>query len=263
MIDQQLRTKPLVEALLEVKWSLEETSRGTKRDPAYPLFVGRLYEQVKDSYGYVQKLDATQVPDEITPYIVKYRFRVTEDGWPLVQAGPGIASLNFTDSYKWDKFLAAANNFIPKLIEAYAPSPAGEQEAPTFSSVMLRYINAVEVDFEREDIVDYISKNLHTRVVLPKKIAQSPVVSGSPEKFEINIANPLNDPPGLGSLRLAKGTYSGRSAIIWELIVRSTDADTPQNPESFEEWLRKAHDVAESWFNTLIEGNLEKQFGRI
>ena len=128
---------------------------------------------------------------------------------------------------------------------------------------MLRYINAVEVDFEEEDIVDYISKNLHTRVVLPKKIAQSPVVSGSPEKFEINIANPLSEPRGLGSLRLAKGTYSGRPAIIWELIVRSIDADTPQNPESFEEWLRKAHDVAESWFNTLIEGNLEKQFGRI
>lgn len=259
---QQLRNKPLVEALLEIKWSLDETERGTKRDPGYPLFVGRLYDQVKDLYSHVEELDATQVPDEITPYIVKYRFRVTKDGWPLVQAGPGVASLNFTGSYKWDKFLAAAKNFIPKLIEAYVPSPAAEQEAPTFSSVMLRYINAVELDFE-EDIVDYISKNLHTKVVLPKKIAQSPVVSGNPEKFELNITNPLNEPRGLGSLRLAKGTYSGHPAIIWELIVRSIDADAPQNPESFEEWLRKAHDVAESWFNTLIEGNLEKQFGRI
>ena len=104
-MSEQLEKKPLVEALLEVKWGLEGPPDGPQKDPVYPLFVGQLYALVKDSYSHVEKLPATSVPDEITPYIVKYRFRETENGWPLVQAGPGIASLNFTDSYKWDKFL--------------------------------------------------------------------------------------------------------------------------------------------------------------
>ena len=257
-MSQQLSKKPLVEALLEVKWALKETSRGTKRDPAYPLFIGRLYDQVKDSYGHVQELEAAQVPDEITPHIVKHRFRRAEEEWPLVQAGPGIASLNFADPYTWDMFLEAAKEFLPKLLDAYSSQG---QQAPRFTSILLRYINGIEIDFERENFIDYVSSNLHTSIVLPKDILDSPRISGFPEQVQLLVANPLKNPNGVASIRIASGKLSGKPAVIWELNIQSTNDDVPQEENGFETWLVKSHETIESWFFTFIQGDLLKQFG--
>lgn len=254
---RQLTNKPLVEALLEVKWALREIGPGTAQDPGYPLFVGRFYEQVKDIYGLVEVLPAVQVPDQITAHIVKYRFRKGPDAYPLVQTGPGVATLNFNDDYVWEKFLPAAIDFQKKLLASYS---LGNSEPPKFTSFLLRYINAVHVP-EKNDLVDFLSRKLNTVVSIPESIAKSREISGSPQGFMLNIAYPLDQPNATGILRMASGSKNNKPALVWEVNIHSIGDAVPQAIDDFEKWLVAAHEVVENWFFSMIKGDLEKEFG--
>jgi uncharacterized protein (TIGR04255 family) len=220
------------------------------------MYLGRLQERIKDSYPHVQNLPTVQIPDDITPHTVKYRFRRAEEDWPLIQAGPGIATLNFTQQYHWESFLAAAKDFYPNLLDAYRLNGQGN---PQFTSILLRYINAVYVNPDSFNVNEFLSSKLHTHMSLPKGVIGSAQMVGPPKAFQLNVAYPLKDPNSVGTLRFAMGAQSGKPALIWELVIQAT-SDVPQETSQFETWLRKAHDILEGWFFSLIEGELEIEF---
>lgn len=255
----KLPNKPLIEAILELKWELEGAAEGIHRDPMYPFYVGKFYDLLKGEYPHVERLPAAQVPDEITAYEVKYRFRKAKGGYPLIQAGPGVATLNFTDEYHWDAFLAGAKDFLGKLVEAYGLGGHGQK--PTFTSILLRYINAVQVTPQDTNVMDYLLDKLHTSVSLPKDVMASPQISGDPVGFYFSASYPLNRPEGVGTIRLATGSRSAKPAVIWELSIQSQKEQSPREVRECESWLKDAHDAAESWFFSLIKGELETQFG--
>jgi len=258
-MSRKLPNKPLIEAILELKWELKEIAKGIRRDPKYPFYLGKLYDLVKGGYPHIETLPAVQVPDEITPHEVKYRFRKADGEYPLIQLGPGIATLNFTNGYHWDAFFTAAKVFVGNLIEAYRIG--GGDQKPRFSSILLRYINAVEVDPHNFDIMDYLSAKLHTKVVLPKDVVTSPQISGAPVGFYLSTSCPLNTPESVGTIRFSTGQSSGKPAVIWDLSIQSEKDRSPREVGECEAWLTSAHDVAESWFFSLIKGELEAQFG--
>ena len=99
-----LKNKPLVEAIFELRWELEEQVSGAKTDPHYKILIGRMYDRVKDDYPYHEELPTATIPDEIAGYIIQHRFRKDKDMWPLIQVGPGIVTLNDTEGYVWDDF---------------------------------------------------------------------------------------------------------------------------------------------------------------
>ena len=106
---EHLKHAPLVEALLELRWELQQDGESLPaRDPAYPLIVGLLYGQVKEGYPCIEALPQSRLPAEVIPFLPTHRFRIGASEWPLVQIGPGIATLNFTASYRWQRFQAAA-----------------------------------------------------------------------------------------------------------------------------------------------------------
>ena len=263
-MSKQLAHMPLVEALLEVHWALKGPSPGGAADPAHSLFMasfyGRFHERVKRTYPYLEALQTAEVPDAMIPNVVKYRFRAKEKGWPLVQVGPGIAALNYTQGYDWDSFLAAAKNFLPDVIATH--SLDSQEEHPEFTNVLLRYINFVEVNLQEFDIIEYIASNLHTRIVLPKKVIESPQKNGHPTGLQLNLSFPLSDPRGAGMLRFASGKHGDKSGVVWELNIRSTkdNGEVPQEVEGFEVWLKKSHEMIETWFFSLIEGEFKKRF---
>ena len=254
----ELANKPLVEAILELKWSPQGQVIAWS-DPAYPLYVGTLYEAIKDDYGVVEELPAKQIPDEISAGVVKYRFRRSADGWPLVQAGPGIATLNFTEAYDWERFRKAALDFFPRLLSAYRFS--GTYQGPAFTAAILRYINAAEADPALEDPLRFMHTKLHTEIGLPADIVQANQIRGAAAAVDLRLSYPLADPVGSGNIRLTTGKKNDKPAIVWDLSVISQGADAPQSEEQMEQWLLRAHDLIEAWFFTFIEGELEAQFG--
>lgn len=253
-----LPNKPLVEALLEFQWALIPDSMGGQKDPAYPIVVGRLQERVREDYPVIETLPTTRIPDELTPYIAKYRFRQAEGEWPLIQVGPGIASLNYTKSYTWERFRESARSFYPKLIDAYSIDEG--VRPPRFNSILLRYLNGIAIDPQSEDLLGFLASQLNTSIVLPDAILARSQIGPSPSEFHLNLTFPLEKPAGFGTLLLATGKYDEIPALILDLNVRVTGDDVPQDAASFEHWLSEAHLVVETWFFTLIRGNLEQQF---
>ena len=74
-----------------------------RRDPAYPLLYGRLYDRFKKDYAVVEDLPSVQAHPDASPYIVRHRMRKAAEKWPLVQVGPGVITVNEGKDYSWDE----------------------------------------------------------------------------------------------------------------------------------------------------------------
>ena len=253
--EKKLKFAPLVEALFEIKWVLKSTDQGGLIDPGFDVALLRFSECVKTRFKHVQPLDSLKIPKDMAPYLVRYRYRVEEDKWPLVQLGPGVASLNFTEPYDWDSFLTEARHLVPCILGAY------EGFDLTLSSLLLRYINAEPFDFEEYDVLEFLATKLNTRFRPPVS-----EMASHPERIkECNwfLQYQLPEPCETGELRIATGMRGGERNIIWELNVRSTNQvpqpDGTQN-KAIIEWLHLAHKVIEEWFFEIIDGDLLRKY---
>ena len=96
MRPEKLTHPPLIEAILEVRWQLQQQAPGVAVDPKYKLLVGRLYDRLSRDYPFYEPLPTASMPDEMLGYVVQHRFRTADGAWPLVQVGPGLVTLNDT-----------------------------------------------------------------------------------------------------------------------------------------------------------------------
>ena len=253
MSSKNLRNKPLVEAILEARWDLSKGPGGQLHDPGLKLALGRFYDKIRGDYPYHEPLPASVIPDGLAPQIVQHRFRKAKDGWPLTQLGPGVATLNVTESYDWEDFEKRAITIIETLFDTYPPPLEINQ-------LMLRYINSVDVNFGDVDAASFIRDNLKIHFELPSSVFEDGTVNSAPDGLILQTTYACSKPNGKIQIKFARGQSKGRDAIIWETLVHSIDENLPDLPGAFPEWLNAAHDITESWFFKLIEGDLESQF---
>lgn len=247
---KHLPNKPLVEAIVEIKWGKEG-----QPDPGYPVIVGRLYERVAADYPVIEDLPVTQVPAELTVHMVRHRFRRVKDGWPLVQIGPGVLTVNETEGYQWDDFCGRVRAVLPKLYEAH-PSP----EALNISSLLLRYINAIEFDYLSENLLAFLSAKMQTSISLQPSLFKGTGVESRPDLVGAQLIFAAKDPPGALKLQIGSGNRKGQNALIWEIHFRSAGSDIPKMPDRFPAWLEAAHAVVERWFFEMVRGELLDSF---
>lgn len=245
-----LSNAPLVEALVELRWKLDPVAG----DPHYNVFVGALYEHVKQQYPIHEPLPASLIPQPAIQNVVQHRFRDSEAGWPLVQVGPGIVSLNDTEQYSWNDFGPRAKAVVDAVFAAY-PGNA----PPQISSLLLRYIDAVAIASEEQPL-DFLREYLKTKIELPPQLFIDALVSPNPSTFDLRSSFAVESPSGTVSIRFATGTTKGQRGIIWETALRSNDEQLPQLPETFSDWIESAHDLISNWFFKLIEGELYGRF---
>jgi len=254
MNNTQLQNPPIVEALLEVKWDLKGAGGAELIDPHYQLLLGSFWQLIKDSYPHHEPLPAASIPDEVTGAVVKHRFRVAKDEWPLIQLGPGIMSVNETQKYTtFEKFKPLAVTAIEKLFEAY---PAD----PNIRSLTLRYIDAVDMDYSKEDVVEFIKSKMSIPVSLPKFLSQDDNLDANPNNLAFRVSLRSNKPSGIGTLSVSTGLRDGKRSLIWEQIVHSSGDDVCEMPKGFGNWLTDAHSLIDGWFWKIIDGDLQGRF---
>jgi len=254
MSKMQLRTPPIVEALLEVKWGLKDTGVAELIDPDYQLLLGSFWQLIKASYPHHERLPAASIPDEVTGAVVKHRFRVAKDEWPLIQLGPGIMSVNETQKYTtFDKFKPLAVDAIKRLFEAYP----GDLD---IRSLMLRYIDAVDMDYSQEDVVEFVREQMHIPASLPEFLSQDINLDPKPANFAFKVSLRSKNPTGTGTLSVSTGLRDGKRSLIWEQIIHSSGDDVCEMPARFDVWLDQAHALIEGWFWKMIEGKLQERF---
>jgi uncharacterized protein (TIGR04255 family) len=253
---KELKHKPLVEAILEVRWKLQGQPSGPQIDPHYKLLLGRLFDRFLHDYPEHEQLPTASIPDEMAGHVVQHRFRVAQNSWPLVQVGPGIFSVNSTADYTWPDFRARALTAIGKLFDAHPKS--GEFK---ITNLILRYIDAVDFDSKIENVFSYLNHNLKVNVSLPDSLfGNIGGVEKRPTNFTWQGSFESVTPKGLISIRFATGSKELTPALVWETMVESAGVDLPAMPDSFEDWFDAAHTLSDDWFFKMIEGELERRF---
>ena len=256
MNGKELKNKPLVEAILEFKWELPaQTTSGIETDPHYRLLLGRFSEKMESDYPFHEPLPTSQIPDAMAVHMAQHRFRASEGGWPLIQLGPGLMTVNETEGYTWNNFKQRCDKAVMSLFNAHPAK--GEFKV---QDLTLRYIDAVDVDFRQESVFDFLQDKMKTSVSLPDDLFIGGRVEKNPSAFNWQASFPTDDPGGIITLRFATGKRKHRPALIWEILAQATYEHIPTIPDGFPEWLEKAHDLTDDWFFRMIEGELERRF---
>lgn len=253
---QTLKNKPLVEAIFELRWELQKAKTGMMIDPNYKILIGTMYEKLRKIYPVHEELPTAAMPDEIAEYIVQHRFRKGKNKWPLIQIGPGIITVNDTEGYIWEDFEKQITDTVHALLEVYPKMKDGIK----FNRIMLRYIDAIELDFQKEDISVLLKKLLKTEITPYSKLFEGTKVKKTPSDMDLRLSFDSTDPKGRISLRFSSGKKKESDALILETIV----AYTPKNAIVIEsemfDWIKKAHDLTDDWFFKLIDGELLRRF---
>jgi uncharacterized protein (TIGR04255 family) len=254
VITLELKNKPLVEAILEVKWRV---GNAPAPDPHYQLLLGRLYDRLQQDYPTHVALPTAQLPTEVAAQagVVQHQLRPAPEDWPLVQIGPGVMSVNVTEKYSWPDFGPRCRAAVDAL---YAVHPsAGELH---ITSTMLRYIDAIDFDFTSLDALGFLAGKLKISVDLAQSLFDGTGVDRRASEIDVNLTFPSAQPRGRVRLRLVSGKRNQKPALIWETMVISRGRDVPTMPTGFDDWLESAHGLTHDWFFKMIEGELHERF---
>ncbi len=250
-----LPNKPLIEAVLELGWQ----QGAENADHSYAVLLGKFAERVRRGYPYLEPLPGAMIPASALPpgvvSLVQHRFRKSQDGWPVVQIGPGIATLNDTTAYVWSDFRKRALGLVRDL---YAANPGNDPLG--LRALTLRYFNGVPFDPESEDLVKFLAQYLQTEIRLPKALLDQAVGHQRPDGLNLQLGFGIQKPHGVLSFRIATGMHNGVKHLIWETSVSTQQQMLPTMPARFPQWLSAAHAVSEAVFFGLVEGELLERF---
>ncbi len=251
-----LNNKPLVEAIFELRWELQERAPGIKIDPDYKILIGRIYDRVTEEYSYREQLPTATIPDEMAGYVVQHRFRKDKDKWPLIQIGPGIITLNDTEGYVWEDFEERISKVVDNLFGAY---PNAEDNLKV-NGLLLRYIDAIDFNYGGVDLFDFLKKQMKMNIGVHEKLFKDTGVIKLPLGFDLRFSFQSSKPIGAVHLRFTRGKKDDNDVLIWETRVQAVQDDCPKVKEEIVEWIVKAHELADDWFFKIIEGELLQRF---
>lgn len=254
----ELPHKPLVEAICEVRWELMQENN-EQFDPGFQLLLGRFYDKVSRQFPEFENLPVAQVPETIAPFAVRHRFRAKKNGWPLIQLGPGIMTVNETEGYSWKTFKPMLQMAVEALFAAYPTNVA----KLAVSQVTLRYINGIPLNVlgEAKNIRQFLQNHLHTKIDIDRLLFENPDLAGNPGALNLRLLYPLQTPKGLGALSLSSGMRDNKPSVIWENMVVSGEGHVPKEPAAFDSWFDEAHTMTDRWFFALCRGSLLTEFG--
>lgn len=268
MTYQNLKNMPLVESILELRWYANPAIVQEHRDENgnilfiqgsvdehYQILLSRLFDKLSNlGYSEYKKVDQA-IPDDLSGHKVQHRFTSINNDWPMVQIGHGIVTLNETKKYTWDDFKNRSLSLL-ELIHKTHPNPG----SIAYKYASLRYINAFQFDFDKENIFDFMSNHMKTSVNYDDVLFSNNSLERSPLAFSVVSQNKSSDPLGLFSNTLARGKSDNKEAIVWDINFRSINEEINSFPEGFENWLNGAHHCIDDWFRKTIKGDLERRF---
>jgi uncharacterized protein (TIGR04255 family) len=258
MARQILTNKPLLEAIFELRWELAAVAgqKGLSTDPNYKILIGSLYERIRDQYPYHEQLPSATIPDEIAPYVVQHRFRKDQNGYPLVQIGPGVVTLNDTTGYVWEDFQNRISGLLKNIFSVY---PRAETDL-VINKVLLRYIDALDFDYDRGNVFSFLKDNMKLKIDVDKILFNGTGVNESPVGVDLRMAFPSTRPQGAVQLRFARGKKGSSDALIWETRLVTPEGNAPRTREGVVAWVQEAHSLTDDWFFKTISEELLARF---
>ncbi len=247
---------PLVEAIFELRWELQtDNQSGRLQDPSYPMMYGRLYERFKKDFPLIEDLPSVQVHPAAAPYVVRHRMRKEKNGHPLIQIGPGIATVNEAKGYSWHSF----QSLILRLVESVAELYPAESSPLNFIRCEMRFLNAIRSDLQKEHPLAFLAEKLYMKVDMDPDLFLLNEMDELPIAVNLNIAYPLRKPRGHLDLSAHLAQADGKPAYIFQTLIQSSGEWVPDS-SGVDLWISEAHDAAVNCFLALCKGPLMERF---
>jgi uncharacterized protein (TIGR04255 family) len=183
------------------------------------LALGTFYQKVRQAYPFQEALPTSQFPDNVLPYVVRHRFRTGENKWPVLQIGPGIATVNLIDPYSWELFREQSLFLRESLLVAYD----GFEFRPM--AITLRYRNAFPFDYLSGNMLVFLAEKLNLHINTSPHIPGEIGENSMPTELGLNLGYVLRRPSATGNIRIATATQTdsaGESQSILLADSRST-----------------------------------------
>jgi len=252
-----LKKAPLLEAIFEMRWELAQIpNTQVRRDPAYPLLYGRLYDRFKKEYTVAEDLPSVQMHPDASPYVVRHRMRKSATEWPVVQIGPGILSVHQAkNGYSWEKF----RDEIVRIFEGFTDFYPASTFELNILKTELRFLNGIEI--EADDLLqEFFAEKLNTRVQLPQGLFGATKVQSRPEGLSLNASFQIDKPFGQAMVGIGSGAMEEKRAVLQQMMFQSVGENAPQDLGALDPWLDAMHGISKQWFETLFAGELIKTF---
>lgn len=236
----RLKKAPLLEVIFELHWSMTEQDW-----EHYPYLYGDLYGALKKNYPKRQLLLPSDLPHEILTNKVQHRFQHI-NGHPLFQLGPGVLTYNTTDDYyEWQEYSSEIKNLLSHFFSLTLVS--NKIYRPE-----LNYYDFLPLDFDRENVLDYISNHLNITIRQDaRKFEKNP--------HDLNIGFSYEIDQGNLNFQIDRGWRDKDSPglILQTQLKASSGYD---NKEEILKWLDYAHDFTSQFFKDLTMGPLYASF---
>lgn len=175
-----------------------------------------------------------------------HRFRTEPNGYPLVQIGPGVLTVNTIDSkYSWKEYEAWIIDAFKRLTEIYTLKESQNVR------LTLQYIDLIKFDFEKEDVLNFLKEKMNISVnqsFYTESNAKNVVLG-------LNFENSL----GILNVSIVRGkNIKGEDGITIQTNLTSGVIKPEINFVG--EWLAKAHELTSGLFKEMTKGKLQEMF---
>lgn len=247
-----LKNKPLVESILEIRWDLRAQGAGMPVDDLYDVMVGLLLSKLSDILPHHVRLPMAMVGVNM-PYQVQHQYRKTLDGWPLMQLGPGILTVNETEGYEKENFLALCSRITSTLFDFWQHNG----RSPALSHVAIRYIDA---DENSGPVLGFLKK-LGVNVAFENRLFNADVFPDTaPIDFQLSSTFRSTQPVGVFGFSAGIGQKHGQPAVVWESQLAAGGPECAAFIENPGGWLKQANQACHDVFFAMINGELEERY---
>ena len=121
-------------------------------------------------------------------------------------------------------------------------------------------MNGIRFDLAKEHPLKFLEEKLHIGLEPTGDLFASGAFEDRPNAVNLNLAYPLKRPLGHIALSANLGQLDGKNAYLTQTVIQSNGEMVPSEKDSFEIWLKEAHETAESCFQALCKGALMDKF---
>lgn len=241
---ERLPNAPLIEVIFEIRWPVKNTDLYEMQKCQY--LHGDLYALLKDQYKYRESLVPPDFPMETYLNKPAHRFRAKKNGYPGVQVGPGIVTLNTIDElYDWAAFEKQCLKLSEKLFDVYSFKKEDQLQ------LALKYFDFFNFDFQKDDATLFLKNKLHIEINQNFYDKNTPLSAiGIALQYQTDIGNYLSS--------IGKKTLNNKDGLLLQHSM--TGKHIKPDLTILGSWLGKAHDVCSTAFKNMTKGELYESF---
>lgn len=237
----KLAKAPLIEVIFEVRWHV----KGPKETQEFQYLHGDLYPLLKDKYPFREIVQ--DIPIELPLQVPTHRFRSSPQGYPLVQIGRGLLTVNTIDAqYFWDDYESRVLEVMRALAEVY--------NFKRQVNLVLQYIDLIKFDFADGDLLRFLRENLNINIQQGFYGDKTAVAKG------VSLGLSFAIDSGVLNVNIARGKDThGADGIA----IRTTVNSGPMildHPDNIRQWLNSAHEICSDSFKNMTQGSLYETF---